>query len=220
MITGGLRLSGFSNPTIFELSEDGVRPCPGTPLPSGQTAFQYFFEPLWQCMNAEYLLAGHGQSPFTSGMLLETPTLEMFDAEYARWVVDLAVDRPISPEVRQQQQPDLMLFRPGVIAVWGHSVKDDWCSIIALGTNVAHALRVAAELIQLEFDQNHSLFGSTAQSLERNRTLFRETVLQEARSIFACQDGKAWDFYADAPGHLDAVAAHALSTGSFIVTQL
>ena len=216
VIIAGLRVSGFSNATIFELGEDGVTPCPGTPLPKGRTAFQHFFAPLWPYLNGEYLLAGHGQSPFTSGMVLETSSTDMEDAEYARWVVDLAIDR--GAEGEPQQFSDLMLFRPGVVAAWGHSVKDDWCSIIALGTDADHAKRVASELIQLEID--HYRFARVAAPHEENEVSFRETVLREARAVFTCLDGRAWEMYAEDPPLLDTVAEHVLSAGAFRVDRL
>ncbi|HKV09693.1 MAG TPA: hypothetical protein VJ725_16245 [Thermoanaerobaculia bacterium] len=148
MIYHGLRIAGFSNPNIREITEEGVKPWPGSPLPPGQSAFQHFFKPIFPCLDSVFLLSDAGRSPFVGGFIAETGDAEELDAEWARWIVDVPVDPALPPQVLEQPRP--ILHRPGVVGAWGHSVYDDWCTLIDLGPNEEDAVRIATALVQFE----------------------------------------------------------------------
>ena len=204
MIGEGVRLSGFSNPAIHVLSEDGVSACPGRRVPKGRSAFQYFFEPVAEHLDELFLLAGHGQSVFVSGIAGD-PGLgpaEM-DAEWRRWVVEL-------PEARRGAEPyggsDLVLFRPGAFRRWGHTVNDDWCRIIGLQGPEVDATALATELISRDADKT----GNSA---------FRQLAIEQSTAIISCVDGRAWEFHAASDHLVRVVSANAIESG-FLVERL
>lgn len=209
MIHRGLRIGGFSNPTVHEITAEGVKPWPGAPLPPGRSAFQHFFAPVFPYLDSVFLLSGSEGSPFAGGFVSETGDAEEMDAELARWIVDVPMDGSLPPQVLEQPRP--ILHRPGVVSAGAHTFYDDWWTLIDLGPTEDEAVRIATTLVHLELDDT---------SWEENRARFRGTVLAEARSVMQCIDGLLWDFYTKDASLLEVVEKHARASGPYTVTAV
>jgi hypothetical protein len=220
MIRSGLRIGGFSNPTLREITGDGVKPWPGASLPRGRTAFQHFFAPLFPDLDRVFLLAEPGCSPFVGGLFSGTRDADEMDAEFDRWIVDIPMDESLPPPVLAQ--PRSLLHPPGIVSAWGRAVVDDWCTLIDLGPSEEEAVRVATALVHLEIEDALRILGHPSQiaTQEESTARFRSTVLAEARSVLQCIDGMLWELYTDDASRLAAVEAHARSSGPFTVTPV
>ena len=206
MLCHGLRIGGFCNPTVHEITAEGVRPWPGAALPAGRSAFQHFFAPIFPYLDSVFLLSDSEGSPFLGEM----------DEESPRWIVDIPVDESLPSQVLEQPRP--ILHRPGTVSAWSDSFFDDWCTLIDLGPSEEEAVRIATTLVHLELEATLRILGFPGSiTQEESRARFRGTVLAEARSVLQCIDGLLWDLYTEDAALLSAVETHARSSGLYAV---
>lgn len=210
MLSSGIKVSGFSNPAITYLGEEGPRPCPGVQLPSGSSAFAFLFSAIRSTLDRQFLLVGHGHVSFSGAIAGAALDEQAFEAEWSRWVVPLSILERYPQEVKDRAQ--FQLFRPGVFSAWGQAVGDDWCRMIGVGDEESRAVELSNEILLAEADTDMRNLGlAAARSLEENENLFRWLVRDRSDLMLRCIDGVAWEFSAREAEIANAFRAHALS---------